>query len=92
MDNGIWDRIGRKQITRGPSIPVKEIELSSRPICIVLVCEHRSVDRTDLGVRKWVSKDQGAVYDGAFVLRRPFPSSKFARALFVLGYVHVLRA
>ena len=70
---------------------MKEIELSSRSICIVLVCEHRSVGRTDLGIRKWVSKDQGAVYGRASVLRWTFPSSKFARALFVLGYVHVLR-
>lgn len=71
---------------------MKGFELSSRPICLVLVCEHPSARRTDLGIRKWISKDQGRVYGGASILRWALPSSEFDRALFVLGYVHVLRA
>ena len=71
---------------------MKGFELSSRPICVVLVCEHPSVGRTDLGIRKWISADQGRIYGRASVLRWTLPGSEFARALFVPGYVHVLRA
>ena len=70
---------------------MKEFGSSSRSLRIVLICKRRSIGRTHMGLRKWISQDQSTIYRRPSVLRGAFSGSEFARALFVLGYVHVLR-